>query len=198
MPTLSPALLRQATQLCYHYEGEALTQCLLPFFGDPDSVRGIKEILFRSMAIHIAAIASYGHLLSLQHVTKWRSPYSYLSLFLFILFPELSAVQVLFRTLKVSFRAFRVRKVSIRYFLAACMGMHVADLGCTRPLDELLQEQVECQPRRHGLLWMGRLFLLLALLAQYLGTISLWLHSRFVYHDRENLGCSLTCRTPTL
>ena len=109
-----------------------------------------------------------------------RSPDIYLSPLFFFLFLELSAFQMLFR------------RTPVRYYLAACLAMHVASTRPRIPLGELNPDRVQPGPRPYGLLGGERRAPLLALPAHYSGSIILWLPGIFTYHGRGGMGWQLS------
>lgn len=162
---------------CSRYEGGAYTRCLQSYLVVAPPERASPEMLIRSLGIHIIALASYGHLLSLQGGTTLQSPYRYFSMVFVFLFPQLPGVQILFRTVRMSARAIHTRRVSIGYFLAACSGCHVMRGGLMIPIDDIERERVQSRSRKYNIIWTGRLVLLLALSTQFVGSLTLCLRA---------------------
>ena len=191
MATLSRNHLDQAVHLCGGSFGDALYSCLDPFWsGQSSAVRGMKETLIRSLGIQVVALASYGHLLSLQDMPRSGSLHLILLPLFFFLHPELAIVQLLVRTIVVSFRALRNGRTPFRYFLGACFGMHARcspSSDQTTPLLDIPHQELQSEVGKYGVLWIGRLVLLLALLAQYSGSAVLWFRRTSHYHDRGGL-----------
>ncbi|KAL5384699.1 hypothetical protein DPSP01_005138 [Paraphaeosphaeria sporulosa] len=131
-------------------------------------------------------MASCGHLMSLQGSVN--SIESLLVLLCLFEFPEMALAQILIRTNIAAIRVlWRRERVQARFFIAACLGMHASSETSPQravPLVSLHPEQVKRVPHRIGILWIGRLGLLLAFLAQYIGTVSIWIRAVFHVQDR--------------
>ncbi|KAF2653303.1 hypothetical protein K491DRAFT_718137 [Lophiostoma macrostomum CBS 122681] len=191
------ALLLQAVQECTGFRGEDLYACLQDHIGASE-LRTTKEILLRSLGIHVISLASYGHLLSVQGLTSSRSSAVYQSPLLFFLLPGLAIVQPLVRSCRVCIRKFhRPGRTSLGYCIAAGLGtwVLVKETGGTKALESLEEEHVRCKRREYGFVWLGRVALLLGLLVQYVGSIAIWLHSTFVFDGRMNMFFLLDLRT---
>lgn len=123
--------------------------------------------------------------MSLQGVAK--STEALLVLLGFLEFPEMALAQILVRTTIAIRKVFwRRERLSVRFFVAVCLGVHASSdssLEAT-PLASLKPEQVERVPQSISITWIGRLGLLFAFLAQYIGTVSIWIRAIFHIQDR--------------
>lgn len=160
--------------------------CLQNELGDQSNIRGVKEVLLRSFGIQIIALAAYGHLLSLQGITRSRLFPALLSVFFFFVFPEITIAQMLLRALRMGFRVFwRKERLGYRYCLSACLGVHATSSNRIASLTDLTPHDVDSDSCRVDFTWLGRLGLLLALLTQHAGSCVLWIRLVFVLKDRS-------------
>ncbi|KAF2685943.1 hypothetical protein K458DRAFT_486697 [Lentithecium fluviatile CBS 122367] len=191
--------IAQSIRFCSELDGNAVYECLRTHIGDNDPTRSLTEVILRSLGIHVIALTSYGHLLSMQGLTTVRSPLLYLSSVLFFFFPTLAGTEILVRIVRVCSQAARTRRSSYRYCIAASLGIHVVVSGLPRPLDDIDPSNLRFEKKERTLVWGGRLVVLLLFLVQYTGTIVismraavfLELGNNFWYQDRRNLGVAL-------
>ncbi|KAF2735624.1 hypothetical protein EJ04DRAFT_563135 [Polyplosphaeria fusca] len=184
--------LSGAARLCSDLPPQNITTCLSELLENSGGIRTVNEVWIRTFGIHVVALASYGHLLSLQGHTKSSLGWSSWALFFFCLFPEIAIAQILLRTL-ASFRGVlrHKRNLSLRFFAASCLGMRVKRLESGMIFEgryllaDFEPSEVELIPRSFDLLWLGRFALLLALLAQYIGSAFLWFKLVFFLRDRS-------------
>ncbi|KAF2187689.1 hypothetical protein K469DRAFT_685569 [Zopfia rhizophila CBS 207.26] len=115
-------------------------------------------------------MASYGHLLSLQGYPQSRSAHLYLSMFFFFLFPELAVVQFLLRFGKIIDSNTDQKRRLYRHFIAACLGVHVIFLAGIDSMAALGKLD-------------SQFALLFAVLAQYIGTGTLWFRRAFLHSE---------------
>ncbi|KAF2115939.1 hypothetical protein BDV96DRAFT_599479 [Lophiotrema nucula] len=189
-----PGTLDHAAQLCSNATRGQIQDCLSAALGTTANTRTVNEVWLRSFGIHVVTLASYGHLLSLQGFTSPPSGWTYLAPIFFLTYPEIALAQVLIRTTTSIGRMLRLKqRVPLRYFVACCLGVRA---GCSAsetsaigkssyPLVDLDPKEVICLPHKYNLLWLGRIGLLLALLAQYLGSLVLWIRLVFFLKDKS-------------
>lgn len=144
----------------------------------------VEEAWIRSLGIHIAAAASFGHMVSLQGSASIM--HALLTFSCYAMFPEIPLAQVLIRTLLMVTRiCWKREQIPFRYFIAACLGLHAVSSSSSRiPLVSLRPNQVDRASPQIGILWIGRFGLLLAFLAQYLGSAFIWIRLVFYVQDR--------------
>ena len=182
----TPSNMVEAIKFCQHLpNSEALYRCLKPYWhGDVESARSVNEVLIRSLAIHIAAISSYGHLISLQGATKTRSFRLILSCLIYYLFPLLPIVQCIRRLINLTRHILRRNKTSYRYCLAVFLGIHVILPENPRqsvPLDKVAFASVQPRLGQFSILWAGRLMILIALVTQFVSTCLLGFRRDIIY-----------------
>jgi hypothetical protein len=137
-------------------------------------LRSVKETILRSVAIHLATSASYGHLMSLQQISSSRKSGGWMLLLLamlgFLLFPTLPIAQTM-RRIRGALRLARKRRgrgMLSQLFVVSCLGVVLTSAdGRT---DNLRPHQ-----KSYSIKWFGRMLLLLLLIVQYCGTIFLWI-----------------------
>lgn len=96
-------------------------------------------------------------------------------------------------------RMWEKEQMPVRFLLAACLGLHASSSMCSPkkniPLVSLRPNQTERLPRKLGILWIGRFGLLLAFLAQYLGSAAIWIRLVFYVQDRAYWLWNIDLRT---
>ncbi|KAF2444391.1 hypothetical protein P171DRAFT_521729 [Karstenula rhodostoma CBS 690.94] len=181
-----PGSLDHVSLVCAGRNTTELPQCLSNALGVSYSTRGVDEVWIRFLAVLVATMASCGHLMSLQGSAN--SVEALLVLLCFFEFPEMALAQIVIRaTIAVRRVLWSRGRLSARFFIAACLGMQASSVCSPNkavPLVSLRPEQVHRVPQRIGILWIGRLGLLLAFLAQYIGTVSIWVRGVFNIQDR--------------
>ena len=195
MPTPSPSLLIQIVETCHQSAKEDFYPCLDEALGTGDSMRGVIEVCLRSMGIHIVSLAAYGHLLSLQGLTRSTSPTLFLSPLFYFFIPEISAVQLVTRFVKVCVRLLRTRRMPGRFYTATVLGLHIQTPGSTISFEEIEENSVESERKRYNPVWFARLALLLAVLAQFSGSLAIGYRSLYLFNDRDNMHGLLDFRT---
>jgi len=195
MPTPSPSLLIQIVETCHQSAKEDFYPCLDEALGTGDSMRGVIEVCLRSMGIHIVSLAAYGHLLSLQGLTRSTSPTLFLSPLFYFFIPEISAVQLVTRFVKVCVRLLRTRRMPGRFYTAIVLGLHIQTPGSTISFEEIEENSVESERKIYNPVWFARLALLLAVLAQFSGSLAIGYRSLYLFNDRDSMHDLLDFRT---
>jgi hypothetical protein len=186
--SLSNSVFRETISACSKLHDDHALECISLYFSQANAMRSLTEILIRSMAIHVVAMASYGHLLSMQGLTKSQSPaYYLLPLVFFFFFPELPAIQFLFRIGRVCSQLTTKRGASYRYCVSACLGCHVMVSGVIYPLEDIDPSSLSLQKKPRNLVWIGRQFLLMLLLAQYVASAAILYRVFVVFTELENV-----------
>jgi hypothetical protein len=190
----TPIALRYVVQACHDLEGEAAYACLASFLGESQSERTLKEVVIRSLAVHIISLSAYGHLMSLQGVTSayhresWRLVVMLLA---FFLMPELAVVQLISRTCYGVVRWFRNRQHPFYswYYVAMSLGCYTSESSARDDLATLHSinpKNLRYERKSYDIMWLGRLIVLLILLVQGLGSLGIWYRSYLVYSDYWN------------
>ena len=136
--------------------------------------------LIKSLAVHLTSAASFGHLLSLRNISNGGSVILLVHIIAVVLFPLLPVAQALRQLCFAMALSFQKRPLDVRFSIAVFCGMHAtnsAQEGLNEPLRRLVEMDRSrlCRTRApYGYLWLGRVVVLLALLAQYCGTILIW------------------------
>lgn len=185
----TPAMIRTLFDNCRQSDTIDPYRCTQSSLNDLVSSRSLREVLLRSLAIHVIAISSYGHLLSLQGFTHRRSPsWALLLLLGFIIFPELPAVQLLIRLVKVSYHAATMRHPkSSRYWIASCLGSYILVNGKVHWLDDIEFREIRAGSSRRNVTWIGRLLVMLLLACQYVSSIAVLFRGLLIFYDKPNL-----------
>ena len=188
MTTASPAVFRQALQVCGNLVGEAVYDCLKSYLGeDGGSTRTLQEVLIRSLGIYVIAMGTYGHLMSMQGFASANPRKALLLLIAFFLVPSLAATQLLSRTVAFLLRLAFGKFKQYRYWLSVYLGTHIIVCGKPVPLSDINPTCLRSKRNPYGIVWLARLILLLLLLVQYTSTIGIWLRSRMMYNDRVQI-----------
>jgi len=144
----------------------------------PESVRGIEPTIIKSIALHLAAAAGFGHLSSLQNAPEKRQVRLLLYVAAFLLFPLLPIAQFLRRVCLAMAARFRHRPLGITLCIGACCGMFATKSGDSGEREALAAIDRGVPIRRdrepYNLVWLGRVVVLLVLMVQYCGSIVLW------------------------
>jgi len=147
----------------------------------------VNEVWIRSFGIHVAALASFGHLMSLQGSANSLS--ALVALLCCFTFPEMALAHILIRTLIMAVRIiWRREHMPFRFFAAACLGSHASSSSpkCNSiPLVSIRPSRTVHIPSSFSVIWVGRSGLLLAFLAQYAGSAALWIKLVFHVQDRS-------------
>ena len=142
------------------------------------SVRSIEQTVIKSLALHLAAAASFGHLSSLRNAPEKRQVRLLLYVAAFLLFPLLPIAQFLRRLCLVMAPSFLKRHPGITLCIGSCCGMYAAKSGDSDKREALTTIDQGVLIRRdrapYNLVWLGRVVILLALMVQYCGSIVLW------------------------
>jgi len=164
--------------------------CLVSFLGeDGGSGRKLKEVLIRSLGIHVISLASYGHLMSMQGVASAPSWEAFIRLLVFFFVPELPAVQLASRVFRSSIQCLRRRPYSLSYWLATCLGTRCqasTSSGNAVPLHKLDPTHAHYKRKTYGVTWVGRLILLILLLVQYSSVAGIRYRALTLFADRWN------------
>ena len=188
MPSADPYSLRTAVQSCYQFHGEALYHCLREILGENGGAsRTAKEVILRSLGIQVVSLASYGHLMSLQGFASSHPKLTLLRLFIFIFYPGFPAVELLIRTGTTIVQGSRRTFCPLQYWIAVWLGLSASTSGKPVALKNFDARQVRQTRSRYNLAWVGRFLLLLLLLAQFSGSLSIIYRSLFVFTFRPNL-----------
>lgn len=157
----------------------------------------LDEVWVRFFGVLVAATASFGHLMSLQgcgNISQVLVAFT-----CYLAFPEVALAQVLIRTLLMCIRRiWRREQMPIRFLLAACLGLHASSTCSLKKnvsLVFLRPDQTERVPRKINVLWIGRFGLLLAFLAQYIGSAAIWVRLVFHVQDRAYWLWNIDLRT---
>ncbi|CAI6336307.1 unnamed protein product [Periconia digitata] len=189
--------LDYVSQFCAGHNSTEISECLSHGLRDSGNVRSVDEVWMRSFGIHIAALASFGHLMSLQGRTTSLS--DLILLFCYFEFPEVLLAQMLIRCFTMTVRRFwQHEEMSKRFFVAACLGCSStlsADPKKDVPLTAICSRQVRPVSRNFGILLMGRIGLLLTFLVQYTASVSLWIRLVFYLKDRSHWFWHIDMRT---
>ncbi|KAF9731515.1 hypothetical protein PMIN02_011052 [Paraphaeosphaeria minitans] len=181
-----PGSLDHVSLVCAGRDTTELPACLSDALGGSYNTRGVDEVWIRFLAVLVATMASCGHLMSLQGSVEPIE--SLLVLLCLFEFPEMALAQILIRTNIATIRVlWRRERLPARFFVAACLGMNASSGTSPQEVVALVSlrfEQVKRAPHRIGIVWIGRLGLLLAFLAQYIGTVSIWIRAVFHIQDR--------------
>lgn len=122
-----------------------------------------------------------------------------LTFFLHLEFPEMALALILTRTLLMTVRVcWKQERMPARFFISACLGIHASSKSSQKrstPLASLDPTQVERIPHKIGILWFGRVGLLLAFLAQYIGSTAIWIRMVFHIQDRGFWHWNIDMRT---
>jgi hypothetical protein len=195
MSAADPLLLRTALRNCAQMDGEAVYDCLKSYLGeDGGASRSPREVIIRSLGIHIVCLASYGHLMSVQGAASKRLGQAFAMLSMFFFFPELPLAQLLDRVATTLVRRLRKRHVSLRYSIAVCLGSHVPVDDDIIPLSNLDSTHVQYERMSYNLIWVGRLILLLLILVQQSGILGIRYRSLFVLNHYGNAYCGIDTR----
>src|SRR5947207_12470845 len=156
------------------------------WYGDPEVVRSTKEMLVRSFAIQLVVTASYGHLLSLRNISNKASALLLLYVLGTVFFPTLPLAQLLRHFRSAIARACRDGTLvnRMRFNVSACLGMYGTVSHHdeeTKPILNFEFPRLRQTRRHYNILWIGRMFVLVALLAQLCGTIVLWVRRSYLY-----------------
>ncbi|PVH98772.1 hypothetical protein DM02DRAFT_681103 [Periconia macrospinosa] len=186
---------RHIVQTCREFEGEAVYTCLASSMGEGggESERTVKEVMIRSLGIHVISLAAYGHLTSLQGVVSARlSSWTGLVMIMaFFLVPEVTFAQLVWRVWRGSLSWFRRRRrpCSFWYCIATSLGVHIPapSMGTDAvPLHMIDPASLHYKSLRYDALWVGRFMLLLLLMVQYMGSLGIRYRTYTVYADRWN------------
>jgi hypothetical protein len=140
------------------------------------------EIIVKTLALQIAVIASAGHLASLQRQSKRHSKKVIWDIAWFVAVPIYPVALFIDRVVACAdlVRQKGFRSVKLRYCVAGISGAHAElrtavqqDKPDTAVLLSVSSEDVRRVPLARDWLWVGRLFLLLALTTQSTGTLIL-------------------------
>jgi hypothetical protein len=195
MSAANPLLLRTALRNCAQVDGEAVYNCLKSHLGeDGGASRSPREVIIRSLGIHIVCLASYGHLMSVQGAASKRLGQAFAMLSMFFFFPELPLAQLLDHVATTLVRRLRKRHVSLRYSIAVCLGSHVLVDDDMIPLSNLDSTHVQYERMSYNLIWVGRLILLLLILVQQSGILGIRYRSLFILNHYGNIYCGIDTR----
>jgi hypothetical protein len=183
-----------ALRACSELDVDDIYDCLQAQVGDPGSTRSLREALLRSMGIQVVALASYGHLLSMQGLTKVQSLQLYVSPLVFFFFPALPATQFIVRTFRTCFKIVQRGRTPYRYFISACVGCHVTMGGVPVPLHEIDPSDLQFDRKEFTVTWTGQTILLLLFLVQFLGSLIILSRALFHYIERGNMYLTLDQR----
>jgi len=150
------------------------------WYGDVDSPRQIDETLIRSLALQIAVVIAFGHLLSLRQISNRWWLVSLLSIIIYILFPTLPVAQLIRNTLSALWRA-RCKRVNLAFSLGVSFGMYAATTSGSLPMLHFEVSALRRNQKRHDAWFIGRILALLVLLTQLTGTLFLWVRRASVY-----------------
>ncbi|PVI08222.1 hypothetical protein DM02DRAFT_156145 [Periconia macrospinosa] len=191
----TPIALRYVIQACHDFEGEAAYTCLASFLGESQGERTLKEVLIRSLAVHIISLSAYGHLMSLQGVTSayhlqknWKPIFM---LLIFFLMPEVAVVQLVRRTCCGVVRWFRNRQQPFYswYYVSMSLGIYASESSVGDnlvALHTINPRNLRYERKSYSSMWLGRLVVLVILLIQDLGSLGIWYRSYWVYSDHWN------------
>ena len=180
--------MHTAVHSCYQLHGEALYHCLREILGENGGAsRTAKEVILRSLSIQVVSLASYGHLMSLQGFTSSHPKLTLLRLFIFIFYPGFPAVELLIRTGTTIVQGSRRNFYPLQYWIAVWLGLSASTSGKPVALKNFDARQVRQTRSRYNLAWFGRFLLLLLLLAQFSGSLSILYRSLFIFTFRPNL-----------
>lgn len=186
---------RQTIQSCREFDGEAVYTCLESFVGEGggDSERTVKEVLIRSLGIHVISLATYGHLMSLQGIASARScsKAGFVMIIAFFLVPEVAVAQFVWGVWRgiLSWFQRRQRPCSFWYCIATTLGAHISIPSMdtnTVPLHKIDPANLYHKSMKYDILWFGRFILLLLLTVQYVGSLGIRYRTYTVYADRWN------------
>lgn len=144
---------------------------------DPSATRGVVPTLIRSLAVHLTSAASFGHLLSLRNATDGKSTILLVHIMAVLIFPLLPLVQLLRQLRFAMVLCLRKRRLDYRLSLSVICGMKAITSDGSdkpKPLAEIDRNCLRWTRASYNCLWLGRVAMLLALMAQYIGTILLW------------------------
>jgi hypothetical protein len=168
--------------------------CLQSFLGTGGGAsRTLRETLLRSLGVHIIALGSYGHLMSLQGFASANSSRTCALLVVFFLFPELAMAQLLSRIATALAQVIWKRRVYARYWIASILGSHVLAYSKPVPLGHLNADQLRSERQKYSLVWVGRCAVLVLLLVQYTCSLGIWFRILFVW-DRHNMDGHIHAR----
>jgi hypothetical protein len=127
---------------------------------DLSSVRGIKEILIKTFAIHFTAVAAVGHLMSLRNLPHKHSAALLFYIIGFFLFPVLPVAQLLRQLRSTIVLGFNRRRRGLTYYLSTCCGMYAAKSDPEQTIETIPLIKVDADRigRKRGLynaLWLG-------------------------------------------
>ncbi|CAI6330722.1 unnamed protein product [Periconia digitata] len=188
MSNLSRSQFRHVIQICRELEDEAVYECLSSFLkADDASERTFKEVLIRSLGIHIISLASYGRLLSMQGVTA-HPPRALLLLVLFFLVPEISLGQLCLHIFRASVQEYRRPTFSFSHWVTGCLGshVHITRDRCIVPVHAVDPAHLRYSRMRYSLRWFGSFGMLVPLLAQYMASFGIRYRARTTFGDRWN------------
>ncbi len=156
------------------------------FYGDPNSIRSAQETIIRAVALQLAVVIAFGHLLSLQQISSHRALASVLSVVTCVLFPTVPVVQFLRNVFWTATTLYRKGGLFQHwtFYLSSVLGMHAVKASRpseTAPLVHFDPTAVRRTRMRYGVRFVGRIFVLLVLLAQLVGTVVLWVRRAVVY-----------------
>ncbi|KAJ4290958.1 hypothetical protein N0V90_010154 [Kalmusia sp. IMI 367209] len=114
-----PGSLDHIFQACGGRNGTELSACFTGVLGGSNSIRGVDEVWIRSFGVHVAALASFGHLMSLQGSVNWFP--ALVTLLCHFEFPEIALAQMMIRTFTMAVRYAGSAAIWIR------MVFHVQD-----------------------------------------------------------------------
>ena len=141
--------------------------------------RTVTELAIKTAALVIATTAAAAHLITLQS-HSWSQPKKALwQLAWFVAVPTYSLALLLDRTYKVARLCFSKAcpRLTLSYCIDAILGLHVEPIGeeegVTIPLLDVSCEELREVTQPRNIQWFGRLFLLLCILTQSVGTIVL-------------------------
>jgi len=142
------------------------------------------EVIVKTIALHIAVVASAGHLMSLQRMST-KSTRRIVRYFLWFLivptFPFAELADRFIRCARVLHGSLRARSsVDVSYCLGGLLGVHAElrplpgiEQCASVPLFDVPIKDLRKVPQDRGWLWIGRYTVLLCLMAQSAATLVL-------------------------
>ena len=137
------------------------------------STRTVTETILRSFALHFVSVAAFGHLLSLQNRVKSTGFGGVFNLIGFFFLPTLPLAQLLANAYLLLTQKRRRWRAGLKYKFAAILGVKTHEPYDTS-VGNIHPDRLEAKPQPYGSIWLGRIFVLLGLMTQFVGTIYLW------------------------
>jgi hypothetical protein len=137
------------------------------------------ELIVKTVALHLAICMSAGHLMSLQQQSWKRSKSTIWQLSWLLAVSTHPLALVIDRSIRIGrlLLAKGTSRISLSYCVDSVLGVHAKtigqDEGSSVPLIDVAFEDLQCLSAKKGLPWIGRLFVLLCLSVQAVGTLVL-------------------------